>query len=88
MRKTVAKNAKKKSAASLLKGIKKMIPSQIATPRKTKKNAEGTRTYRDSLLAKQVESHRANRGVNPDSVTDPAHMPGHRRINLKAPARS
>lgn len=87
MRKTVRKSAKKKSTSSLLKGIKKIIPSQIATPKKTKRNASGGRTYKDMLLAKEVATHRSERGVNPESAISPAHAPGHRRINLKAPAR-
>lgn len=88
MRKTVRKSAKKQSSATLKSRVKELISSQKAAPKKTKRNADRGVSYRDALLAKQVESRRSERGVNPQNAFNPAHAPGHRRINLKAPARS
>jgi hypothetical protein len=79
MTKTTAKNVTRR-----LKGL---IPSQKATSKKKKTDAGVANSYRESLLAKQVEAGRSKRSVNPEMPQDPAHAAGHRRLSLRQSVR-
>jgi hypothetical protein len=64
-----------------------MKKSQKATSKKKKTDVGVANSYRESLLAKQVEAGRSKRGVNPEMSQDPAHAAGHRRLGLRQPVR-
>jgi hypothetical protein len=78
---------RKTTAKSMTRRLKDLIPSQKATSKKKKTDVGAAKSYRDSLLAKQVEVGRSKRGVNPEMSQDPAHAAGHRRLSHRQSVR-
>ena len=64
------------------KGVKarKTVKRNTAAPKKKKAPVKHAKIAAPVVAAPEIVPDL--RAVNPDAVTDPAHAPGHRRLNL------